>query len=54
VHERLGADGDLVAEDGCDFMGMPGAADVAKQRDPVRGLAQVVVEPGGLADRVRE
>ena len=50
VHERLGADRDLVAEDGRDFMGVAGAPDVAKQRHPVDGLAQVFVERGGLTD----
>jgi hypothetical protein len=31
-------------------VGVAGAADVAQQRDPVDGLAQLVVEVGGLAD----
>ena len=42
VHERLGADRDLVAEDGGDLVGVAGAADVAQQRHPVRGLAQLL------------
>jgi len=31
-------------------VGVTGAADVAQQRDPVDGLAELVVEAGGLAD----
>ena len=54
VHERLGANRDLVAEDGGDLVGVAGAADVPQQRHPVRGLAQLLVEPRGLADRRRE
>ena len=54
MHQRLGADRDLVAEDGGDFVGVAGAADVAEQRHPVHGRAQVFVEPGGLANRCRE
>ena len=50
VDERLGADRDLVPEHGRDLVGVAGAADVAQQRDPVDGLAQLVVELGGLAD----
>jgi len=50
VDEGLGADRDLVAEDRRDLVGVAGAADVAQQRDPVDGLAQVVVEAGRLAD----
>ena len=37
VHERLGEDGDVVAEDGGDLVRVAGAADVAQQRDPVDG-----------------
>ena len=40
VHQRLGADGDLVAEQGGDLVGVSGAADVPQQRDPVDGVAQ--------------
>ena len=52
-----GADGDLVAEDGRDFVRVPGAPDIAQQRDPVDGLAQLPVEacfltePGGQQTR---
>ena len=41
VHQRLGADGDLVAEHGGDLVGVAGAADVPEQRHPVGGLAHV-------------
>jgi len=50
MHERLGADRDLVAEHRGDLVGVAGAADVAQQRNPVDGLAQLVVEPRGVAD----
>jgi hypothetical protein len=50
VYQRLGADRDLVPEHGGDLVGVTGATDVAQQRDPVRGLAQPVVESRGLAD----
>jgi len=50
VDERLGADRDLVAEDGGDLVGVARAADVAQQGDPVDGLPQLVVESRGLGD----
>jgi hypothetical protein len=50
VNQRLGADRDLVPEHGGDLVGVPRAADVAQQRHPVDGLAQLVVGPRGLAD----
>ncbi|MFN8038322.1 MAG: hypothetical protein U0Q07_03830 [Acidimicrobiales bacterium] len=50
MDEGLGADGDLVAEDGRDLVGVAGAADVAQERDPVDGLAQLVVGAEGIAD----
>ena len=28
VHQRLGANGDLIAEDGCHLVGVSGAADI--------------------------
>ena len=54
VDERLGANRDLVAEDGGDLVGVAGAADVPQQRHPVGGLAHLLVEPRGLADPRRE
>ena len=54
VHQRLGADGDLVAEHGGDLVGVAGAADVPQQRHPVGGLAHLVLESRGLADPRRE
>ena len=54
MDQRLGADRDLVAEHGGDLVGVAGAADVAQQRHPVRGLAHLLVEPRGLADPGRE
>ena len=54
MHERLGADRDLVAEQGRDLVGVAGAADVPEQRHPVDGLAQLLVEARGLADPRRE
>ena len=44
VHQGLGANGDLVAEDGGDLMRVARATDVAQQRDPVGGVAQLRVE----------
>ena len=54
VDERLGADRDLVAEHGGDLVGVAGAADVAQQRHPVGGLADLLVEPRLLAHPRRE
>ncbi len=54
VHQRLGADGDLVAEHGRDLVCVAGAADVPQQRHPVGGLAHLVLESCGLADPRRE
>src|SRR3954452_14853772 len=54
VHQRLSADGDLVAEHGGDLVGVAGAADVPQQRHPVGGLALLFVEAGGVADPRRE
>ncbi len=54
VHERLRADPDLVAEQRRDLVGVPGAADVAQQRDPVGVLAHLLVEPRRLAHPRRE
>ena len=54
VHQRLGADRDLVAEHGGDLVRVAGAADVPQQRHPVGGLAHLVLESGGLADPRRE
>ena len=42
MDERLGADRDLVAEQGRDLVGVAGAADVAEQRHPVGRLAHLV------------
>jgi len=44
------ADGDLVAEDGSYLVGESGAADIAKQRNPIDGFAHVLVESRGLAN----
>ena len=54
VDERLGADRDLVAEQRRDLVRVTGAADVAEQRDPVGGLANIVLDAGGVADPRRE
>jgi hypothetical protein len=54
VDERLRANRDLVAEDGRDLVGVTGAADVAEQRHPVRGVAHLVVELCRVTDRRRE
>ena len=54
MHERLGEDRDVVAEDGGDLVRVAGAADVAQQRDPVDGLAHVRVEARLLAQRHRQ
>ena len=51
VDQRLGADGDLVAEDGSHFVGVTGAPDVAQQGDPIDGVAGFV-ESRGLGDPV--
>ena len=51
VHQRLGADGDLVAEDAGDLVRVAGAADIAQQRDPVDGFPQLPVEASLLAQR---
>ena len=49
VHQRLGADGDLVAKHGGHLVGVSGAAQIAQHRDPVGGVANVVIELGLLA-----
>ena len=54
VNQRLGANGDLVAEHGRDLVGVAGAADVAQQRHPIGGLAHLVLESCGLADPRRQ
>jgi len=54
VDERLGADRDFVAEQRRDLVRVTGAADVAQQRDPVGGLANVLVDAGAVADPSRE
>ena len=54
VHQRLGADRDLVAEHGGDLVGVPGAPDVPEQRHPVGALALLVVDARGVADPRRE
>ena len=54
VDERLGADRDLVAEQRGDLVRVAGAADVAQQRDPVGGLAHLLLESRRLADPRRE
>ena len=54
VHQRLGPDRDLVAEHGGDLVRVPGAADVAQHRNPVRVLAHLVIDVRGLADPGRE
>ena len=49
MHQRLGADGDLVAEHGGHLVGVSGAAQVAQHRHPVGGGAHVVVVAGLIA-----
>jgi hypothetical protein len=44
VHQRTGADRDLVAEDGGDLVRVARAPDIAQQRDPVDGFAQLRIE----------
>jgi hypothetical protein len=54
VDERLGANRDLVAEHGGDLVGVAGAAEVPKQRDPVGGLPHLGVDSRRLAHPRRE
>jgi hypothetical protein len=44
VHQRLGADGNLVTEDGGDLMRVASATDIPQQRHPVDSSEQVSVE----------
>jgi hypothetical protein len=50
VHQGLGADRDLVAEDGGDLVRMTGAADVPEQPHPVGRIPYLFVELGSVAD----
>ena len=50
MDQRRAANRDLVAEHRGDLVGVTGAADVAQQRHPVGSLADVLIEPRGLAD----
>src|ERR1017187_5803571 len=54
VYQRLGADGNLVAEDGGYLVGVAGAADVSQQRDPIDGVAHFLIESSGLTYPHRE
>jgi hypothetical protein len=54
VDQRLRAEGDLVAEDGGDFVRVSRAADVAQQRDPIDGFARFAVETGFLGEPCRQ
>ena len=51
MHEGLRANPDLVAEHSGDFVRVPGATDVAKQRNPVDRFGQLRIEPGVVAHR---
>jgi hypothetical protein len=53
-HERVGQDGDVVAEDGGDLVRVACAPQIAQQRDPVDGVAQLGIEAGFLAQRHRQ
>ena len=54
VHERLRPDRDLVAKQGRDLVRMPGAADVAQERDPVGVRPHLVAELRFLGQPARE
>ena len=53
-HQRLGEEGDVVAEDGGDLVRVARAPHVAQQRYPVDGVAQLPVEARLLAQRHRQ
>jgi hypothetical protein len=50
-HERPGEEGHVIAEDGGDLVRVARATDVAEQRDPVDGFAQLPVEARLLTQR---
>ena len=54
VDQRLGANGDLVAEKGRHLVGVARAAQVTEQGDPVDGGAQISVEAHLLAQTISE
>ncbi|HVT98935.1 MAG TPA: hypothetical protein VHE33_15625 [Acidobacteriaceae bacterium] len=50
VHQGLGANGDLIAENGGHLVGMTRAPHIAQQGNPVDGVADVLPKAGGLAN----